>query len=49
MGVIPNNYGFLTPICNACGIHLCWDLTTEEYEERSYFWDDWKCEECKED
>lgn len=38
--------GGLTPICNECGVSLCWDIATDEYEEDSEFWDAWKCQEC---
>ena len=30
-----------------CGIHLCWDLSEEEYIEAKAFWDAWECEECR--
>lgn len=49
MGVIILNStlgGAFTPICNACGIHLCWDISEEEYEEAKEFWDNWKCSTC---
>lgn len=35
-----------TPICNDCGIALCWDISPEEYEEKPGFWDEWRCKEC---
>jgi hypothetical protein len=35
-----------TPLCSECGIHLCWDISEEEYEERQAFWDNWRCQEC---
>jgi hypothetical protein len=38
--------GALTPICNDCGIALCWDIAEEEYFQNSRFWDAWKCEIC---
>lgn len=38
-----------TPICNECGVHLCWDISYIEYEENKKFWDNWKCEECDSD
>jgi len=38
--------GAVTPICNECGITLCWDISIEEYEEAKGFWDDWICEVC---
>lgn len=36
----------LTPICNTCGITLCWDISEDEYDENPSFWDNWKCEDC---
>ncbi len=38
--------GALTPICNHCGISLCWDISKQEYEEDKPFWDEWICQEC---
>ena len=38
--------GGCTPICNDCGICLCWDISDEEYEEDRLFWDSWICKEC---
>jgi hypothetical protein len=38
--------GALTPICNHCGVSLCWDIATEEYEQDRAFWDGWACEDC---
>ncbi|NCX56010.1 MAG: hypothetical protein EBW87_02280 [Burkholderiaceae bacterium] len=38
--------GGVTPICNECGISLCWDLSDCEYRERQAFWDSWVCKEC---
>ena len=38
--------GALTPICNECGISLCWDISDEEYAEAQPFWNDWICQEC---
>lgn len=35
-----------TPICNKCGVHLCWDISYVEYEEDEEFWDTWECEDC---
>lgn len=40
--------GALTPICNDCGISLCWDIALEEYEEDREFWDRWACQDCRE-
>ena len=38
--------GDLTPICNECGVYLCWDISEEEYLTRREFWDEWRCKEC---
>jgi len=48
MGVIVKPYGEVQPICNDCGIALCWSLDEFEYLERKDFWDNWKCEHCVE-
>jgi hypothetical protein len=39
--------GGLTPICNCCGVSLCWDISEEEYDERPGFWDAWQCRDCR--
>ncbi len=41
-GTIP---GGVTPICNECGASLCWDISEEEYDKHSYFWDNWICKD----
>lgn len=38
--------GGVTPICNDCGVTLCWDISEEEYYQRKLFWDRWRCREC---
>ena len=38
--------GALTPICNNCGVALCWDIAEEEYKVEQIFWDKWICAEC---
>ncbi len=38
--------GAVTPICNECGISLCWDVSVEEYVSARAFWDVWICERC---
>lgn len=51
MGVINSNSfsdGY-TPICNSCGVCLCWDIGPTEYAERREFWDDWECRDCNPD
>ena len=40
---LPGGY---TPMCNDCGIALCWDISDYEYEEKKEFWDEWRCKEC---
>lgn len=47
MGVTYSNFlGGYTPICNSCGISLCWDISEYDYEESQEFWDDWICQDC---
>lgn len=49
MGVTINNStlsGSYTPICNSCGVCLCWDISEYEYLEYKEFWDNWKCRDC---
>lgn len=38
--------GAVTPICNSCGVSLCWDISEEEYQDAFEFWDDWICQDC---
>ena len=38
--------GALTPICDCCGISLCWDIDRTTYLEAKPFWDDWRCQDC---
>ena len=38
--------GAVTPICNDCGISLCWDISDEDYEQARAFWDEWICQDC---
>ena len=49
MGVTIGNStmdGAVTPICNSCGICLCYDISDSEYEENKTFWDNWQCGDC---
>lgn len=36
----------ITPICNDCGIVLCYDISLEDYSDSKEFWDNWICKEC---
>lgn len=39
--------GAMTPICNCCGILLCWDISEEEaLGENNAFWESWVCQDC---
>ena len=38
--------GGVTPVCNHCGVALCWDISVYEYDESQQFWDDWICRDC---
>lgn len=38
--------GGLTPICNSCGVSLCWDISVEDYKQDTMFWDSWVCRDC---
>lgn len=40
--------GGWTPICNDCGVSLCWDISDEDYRHRQAKWDAWKCRDCRE-
>lgn len=40
--------GCVTPICEECGIHLCYDIDNDEYQLDKAFWDKWRCKECNE-
>lgn len=42
-GTMPGGY---TPICNRCGVSLCWDISEEDYVDKWEFWDDWICQDC---
>lgn len=46
MGVIYDYDGWVKPICNDCGIALCWSLDEVQYIECKPFWDNWMCEDC---
>jgi hypothetical protein len=38
--------GGITPMCDDCGVALCWDIDELEYLENKGFWDDWICQDC---
>ena len=38
--------GALTPICEECGVSLCWDLEENEALANEGFWNRWKCQDC---
>jgi len=38
--------GALTPICNGCGVSLCWDIEANEALGDADFWLQWQCETC---
>lgn len=45
--VLPSNApDELTPICNECGICLCWSITIDEYNVCPAFWNNWICQDC---
>ena len=49
MGVLTCNStlsGGVTPVCNCCGCHLCWDVSDVDYRKDQAFWDDWICRDC---
>jgi len=41
--------GGVTPVCDNCGIALCWDVSEPEYLANKTFWDNWRCKECNPD
>jgi len=49
MGVIKKEFGEIQPICNDCGIALCWSIEEFEYNKNPKFWDNWCCKECNPD
>ena len=38
--------GGVTPICDKCGVSLCWDISDDEYQMDRPFWDTWVCQDC---
>jgi len=49
MSVIPAVLGGYQPVCDMCGICLCYEVEPENYELHRNFWDNWKCEVCDPD
>lgn len=45
MGIV-EKHGEIQPICNDCGVALCWSVSKDEYKEFKEFWDAWKCRDC---
>lgn len=48
MGVIQSHQlaDSFTPICNDCGVCLCYDISAQEYQDMQSFWDAWRCKDC---
>lgn len=46
MGVRIKEYGEVQPICDDCGVALCWSIDESEYLEWKGFWESWKCRDC---
>jgi hypothetical protein len=38
--------GGMTPICNSCGICLCWDISKQDAARDAAFWEAWVCQDC---
>lgn len=38
--------GALTPICESCGVSLCWDVEEIQAIADMDFWNQWKCQDC---
>ncbi|WP_139313467.1 hypothetical protein [Rhodoferax antarcticus] len=38
--------GALTPICESCGVALCWNIEESQGLAEKDFWDQWMCEDC---
>lgn len=51
MGVSLKNIhlGEVQPMCDDCGIALCWSVDLKEFIEWFGFWDVWKCCRCNPD
>lgn len=47
MGIFRDKTGDITPICNSCGIVLCYSISDICYEEHRLFWDEWECDVCQ--
>ena len=49
MGVSIKAFNEVQPICNDCGVALCWSVDISEYQEAQRFWDEWCCRDCNSD
>lgn len=48
MGIQLKEFGEAQPICNECGVALCWSIDEIEYLKWKGFWDEWRCRDCNE-
>jgi hypothetical protein len=46
MGVIKLEHHEYQPVCNDCGLALCFTLDEREYEREQEYWDYWTCVYC---
>jgi len=46
MGIIEKDGREFQPICDDCGIALCWSISEREYLIIKDYWDTWKCDVC---
>ena len=46
MGINMKEGGECQPICDCCGVSLCWSISDVDYLEYKGFWDVWKCRDC---
>lgn len=45
-GTLP---GGMTPVCSCCGSAESWDISEEEYQQSTPYWDSRVCKDCAED
>lgn len=48
MGILERDDGW-QPICNDCGLSLCFVITLQEYDQTKTFWEQWRCVYCDKD